>query len=753
MRRGLSGAFGAIVVVLLALPMSASAERVANPCSQYNAPGLGGILELQPVDNGVVKVARIAGSTAAEPDEWQMHLDIWPCLSFYSSNYKVLSIRLDHLDAQGQIIRTRFPVVQGDTVANPLNYEAGYLRVREPAQEDGDAEQGQFPYPLPAKVRIFLVLGEIGGSDVITIDEAFPVAEFRAPRGGYFAPFRDSDLPEGQYWGQGYHPTNNQQRWALDLGVDRWTGSEWTDKRAGATAPYSPQDYLVYGEPLYAMADGEAIQCNNATPNDTPGKFGGGNHIWVRTGNELWVYAHLQEDSIPEGLCPQDSEALHRLANPTKDLPSDKQYEVEAGQFLGEVGTTGASSHPHTHIHAQRGLPAAWGSDYTEGKRPADGRPIPFFNARVYPNTQAWDDANANPLDPAAVLPYHTHIQGDPCRQLENPPDDEEEVRLEVPSRCFPDVYNTMSYKGMRLVHIDVTETADARSWTTVWRRAEEAPGTEFYYGITEEQARTLIFGSPKRVLELESYRVGSAVRFALILVNDPFGPEQFTEVAQTAAEWGVTYSDLTSGGSFPAMISVTEANDIAYITTVYERAKVGTYSVHAGLTQANFQQAFDDNAAAGRSLAWVESHVEDGAVRFAATWYEKLTGPYAASGVRNLAGIESDIVTHVGNGGYTRALTGWQIAGNFSYRGLWWAPPSVVLRKPKLHGKKVTLRFKRSDPFSRTECHLDDNDWKPCVTGKTYGGLSEGNHRVYVRAVSREQIPGDASKRKFEVR
>lgn len=587
------------------------------------------------------------------------------------------------------------------------------------------------------------------------------MAEHKNPKGGYFPPFRQSDLPAGQYWSQGRHADGNFQRWAYDLGVERWTGSGWTALEQGGDSDASA-DYLIYGEPVYAMSDGEIIGCNRGAPDnadwhDIVGNVPGGNILWVRTGNETTLYAHLRKNSIPFGLCPFSNDQEHPLANPNQDLASDNQYEIEAGEFLGEVGTSGSSrDKPHLHIHSFRGLPKIWGSGATEAGEGADGRPLKFFNARVHPkDAEDVSEADWNLLDPAAQLPYNTRVQGNPCRQLENPPDDDEEVRLEIPSRCFGDVYNTMTYKGMRIVHIDVTETTGARSWTTVWRSAKEA-GTSFYYGIDGAAANKLILGSTDRVLELESYRIGNALRFALIMVDDPQAPQQFSAPGETAAGFGKTFAEETAAGLFPVAISVTEVLDVAYISTVYEKAEVGSLVVNAGIPVADYGNQFNANAAAGRSLAWVESHVEDGQVRLAAIWYENLTGPYAASGVRSLAQIEGEIATHVANGGYTRSLTGYQLGGNFSYLGLWrWPPTEAITQGPRgtVPKTKATFGFKRSDPFSTSECRLDGaKNWKPCQSPKTYSGLLKGSHTFRVRAISREQIPGAVTKRSWKV-
>jgi hypothetical protein len=714
------------------------------------------IREVQPVDAGTLKVARIGGSDSGDPDEWDMAYDTWWC-NPTSSTYTVTAASVQHRIG-AVVVRTRNPTPTGDVQIEP-GADDGFVMLRE------TGEEGQFPFPLPATARITLTLTETGagsGPATVTVTDNYPLAEHQSPKGGYFPPFHQSDLPAGQYWSQQRHADGNFQRWAYDLGVERWTGSGWSYLKAGGD-PQVSADYLIYGEPVYAMSDGEIIGCNrgapdNANPANKVGNEPGGNMLWVRTGNETTLYAHLEQNSIPFALCPFTDDDQHRLADPNQNLASDKPYEIEAGDYLGNVGTSGWSrGEPHLHVHAFRGLPAIWGG--TETGIDADSRPLKFFNTQVQPRGSAGDvsDSEWNALDPAAQMPYHTLAKGDPCGELADELGAGEATRVQTSASCFGDVYNTMTYRGMRPVHIDVTESTDGTSWTTVWR-PREGVDWSFFYGIDENRARAIILGSTRRVLEIESYRVGGSLRFALILVTDPQSPNQFLALGETAAEFGQTYAEQTAAGLWPASLSATEVGDVAYISTVYEKAKVGSAVVHAGIPLANYQQVFDDNAEAGRGLAWVESHVEDGQVRLAAIWYGKLTGPYAASGVRNLTQIESDIASHVANDGYTRALTGWQLNGPFNYLGLWRGAPDTQIKQgpdPITASTSASFTYASSDPFATNECQLDDElVWTPCSSPRTYTNLGAGTHRFRVRSRSREGVREAApATRTWEVR
>ena len=124
----------------------------------------------------------------------------------------------------------------------------------------------------------------------------------------------------------GYHEDMNwHNRYALDIGALRWdsTTSQWSSyKKPNAANPSDPindhhnaESWLMWGQPVYAMSDGEIVSCVRGAPDNDPyfvdgvedpvalanqiDKFPGGNFLWIRTGAETQVVAHLQQNTIP----------------------------------------------------------------------------------------------------------------------------------------------------------------------------------------------------------------------------------------------------------------------------------------------------------------------------------------------------------------------------------------------------------------------------------------------------------------------
>jgi hypothetical protein len=87
-----------------------------------------------------------------------------------------------------------------------------------------------------------------------------------------------------------------------------------------------------------------------------------GNHVVLVTDDDHGVLlAHLAPGTIPERLCPLDDEFMvdanvHAPCNdceaPVESvIPPDERPRVRRGDFLGRLGTSGASGGPHLHVH------------------------------------------------------------------------------------------------------------------------------------------------------------------------------------------------------------------------------------------------------------------------------------------------------------------------------------------------------------------------------------------------------------------
>ncbi len=135
-------------------------------------------------------------------------------------------------------------------------------------------------------------------------------------------------------------PVNGQtflaQRYAIDF--------EQADEqnRIFAGDPKDPASYAIFGEQVYAVADGTVVGARNDLPEQTPGTYpanipideADGNFVVLDIGDGFFVnYAHMQPGSVR----PAVGETVTR------------------GDVIGLVGNTGNSVAPHLHLHVMDG--------------------------------------------------------------------------------------------------------------------------------------------------------------------------------------------------------------------------------------------------------------------------------------------------------------------------------------------------------------------------------------------------------------
>jgi hypothetical protein len=164
---------------------------------------------------------------------------------------------------------------------------------------------------------------------------------------------RADDLAPNETFGASSQHPGSLQFFAFDLGATGWNAATSAFELVYPGADLTKKEsFRIYGKPMYAIADGAVCWALNDQPekpvhNDgtqppSPSLgtyYGGGDQIFIKSGNEISVVAHLQPGSIPDELMVPNA-------------------PVRKGQYIGKSGYSGDTSDPAPHVHVKT-VPAA----------------------------------------------------------------------------------------------------------------------------------------------------------------------------------------------------------------------------------------------------------------------------------------------------------------------------------------------------------------------------------------------------------
>lgn len=551
-------------------------------------------------------------------------------------------------------------------------------------------------------------------TDPVTL--TLPVAPHAGPDGlgAYRFPSLAKDLALGEFWQLNgcNHATGNHQSFAYDMsiwGVTHGTNDYSPLEAGGVPSKQNPapnSDYRIFGKPVRAMAAGEVIEVVNTCPNnpnpfyaDTDAEMTalldglkptyssfpngeGGNHVIVRHGDELALYAHMQQGSI-------DADLKARI--PAKgSTPAVPGTMVVAGQLLGQAGNSGRSSAPHLHIHAVESPFGAGGP-----------RPLVFKEAWAIDNDTimgtgfpgkltgdpggTWVPLNGVGIPPGSVEKFEDYV-GDSFVLPSGRPTWPEVVHLSVEENDYQALYQDMAALGLSPAWIS-THTIEKGPFffytffDVVFRPSLGADEPTFHgldlNGFTS--TKNTMEGKGYHVKQLESYfsmRQGRqlfAVIFARYPALKPRKPAQ-SYPAQTYSQHRATYNARTAEGYVPASVSVVSVNGTLSYTALYE-FRGGTVTVDIGeqLTSAGQQQRFDDNHKLQRFQTYLKGYLHQGQTYYSGVWLSGATDGKVRNDLR-ATGFQTVLNGQRRGNHLLRSISGYQMDGDAAYAGIWQA-------------------------------------------------------------------------------
>lgn len=732
------------------------------------------VLVNQPTDGTTAYVASVAPRTAGAPAHWQLKLDF----QLRSTSETALTVDQVWFTYPGSSVPTwayepyRYVNLEENDEKPPIWEERDYVLPADgddvwvpvfDGVKDVDTELNhpgrELTMPVPDTAVVEITFEEVDETLVRTYDLA--VYENDTPTGGLLFPAKAADLGPGEYWHldtrhtvhEGGWPDvrvgTNRERYALDMVVRHHDGSGWSQlnaagkaERAAAIAEerdpvYVNEHFLAFGLPVHAMAGGVVTRCakghdDHAFTGEFPTKSQYrdrlGNHLVIDHGDAVIIYAHLRFDTIPDALCPGEpgTSRITGLSNP-----------VAAGDQIGEIGNTGRSTGPHTHVEARRSS--------------ADGVPFNFLNVRIASDPSTINNLpDPPPLHPVhgATLPSNSLVLPNPCELFVPAGGAAEYARHGVSGGCWQDVVNLAVTAGYAPSYVDAFEDGSDVMFNGVFRHA--GPPTIARHGLTGAAYQDLhneLTAAGYRLHQVDSYLQGGAPRIAAIF-QQRHGPGWAAHHLLPTAEHDRKVTEYAAAGLAPVNLSWVEIDGQRHWTALFERHSTVTDwdVVTAPATGSAYKDAFDAQVDAGRAPVEVDVQHDGGVPFITAVFAAPFTQGSAARHGESHASHQDHYDANLAAGRLTRAVAGGVYGGTDRYAAVWRGVPdtTVTAAPPALtNSDSATFGFVSSDPYATMECARGTFlfTWQPCTSTTTYDDLPEGSNTFRVRAVDREQF------------
>lgn len=615
---------------------------------------------------------------------------------------------------------------------------------------------------LPPRIRLEIMFEEYSDPAVLE----FPLAFYQntVPRGAFFFPTKQSDLPDTSWrYHYGARHTMDQltgdQRWGYDIAVVRWNGSAWSQVKSSAES--TPQDdrvnsdFLIWGAPLYAMGDGTVVACYDGEVDHDPQsgfnddnptwEFGSGNHLEIDYGGDRVVIAHKQHDSIPDDLCPGPDHTHHTGLN----IP------VRAGQFIGRVGNTGRSTNAHIHLHVYNET----AQDTTGSARGGRGVPANFRNLR-----SAADQTNATYLGQNPNLGQHdgkvlhrfSLFQPNPCGYPEITDTATERSFIHLSSECYEDMLNVATAKGWVPNLLDAYEVSglaqNVPRFNATFRPSTGASWTAYHDRTTAQMADAIVanIDAGRQLQTIDAYRFGDQVRYAALFFNRP-GPDQDVFFDRSQAQWEVEFAQMADAGYVPVNVAVvqTSLGALRY-TSVWEKFNTPGWTLQVP-PAADFSSVLAAEEAAGRKPVYVNAFKVGSTPYVAGLFVPGMGGTTTRSVDVDSMSMSFALGWNVNNDRPIRAVAGYDNGfGSPRFTAVWRSPINTTITSGPANGSSTTstsasFAFRAHHPFTIDYRCLKSSAslafWVSCTSPKGYTDLALGEHSFAVRATDRDLL------------
>jgi len=530
--------------------------------------------------------------------------------------------------------------------------------------ENGDVVFMDAPYPN--KVKLSFYFKNYRG--------ALSVTKNLKPYSHALAfPFSKADFGDDEFVSGYSMHGGGSQVFAYDLGVEAYKDKAWRGLLPNKDGSKN-EDYRIWGKPIRAMADGTVLHFESNIPNNWKpdgsdagmkkqkdelwGSFdfgGGGNHFYIRHGNVVALYAHMQKGSLTSSLMK-------------------KGATVKKGAVLGKAGNSGNSSGPHLHIHIKA---------YKNDDQPDSGafRPL-LFNTGYVIGKEHYKTPKSN------INWSKLNTQGIPGKKSKAC-----FVAMEHPYCEYPTNWGEVAKHGVSNANY---QAEFDKIWTCgyypVWVDGFDVDGKTYFNAIFRPSknvawvARHNMDGKKYqtefdkwvkagyRLININSYLLSGKLRYAAVWKKDS-SVKWMAYHGQPLSWHEANFEKHHKAGWVPANVSCVHIGSKTYVSALWEKKKTGGFYLRPDMTLQGFKDAFKDYTDKKKfKLVYLDAYVKGGKPRLSGIWYKNAPDYNSWWEKHHLSGsqYQTEYSSMLSKGYLTRCVAGYEDGNKAHYEGIW---------------------------------------------------------------------------------
>ena len=173
------------------------------------------------------------------------------------------------------------------------------------------------------------------------------------------------------------------------------------------------------------------------------------------------------------------------------------------------------------------------------------------------------------------------------------------------------------------------------------------------------------------RLTQVDVYEQDGSFRYAGIF-RQQAGPAWIAYHNVDTATHQASFDDLVADGFRPIAISTDVVGSTTRWAAVYDQASVGSFIALSGLSEAAYQDLFDQQLDAGRVLAHLDGWDVSGSPRLGAIFTDAGPSVWTATHNQSAAGFQDSFDTWTAAGFSTELVVGYEDGRSANYGGMW---------------------------------------------------------------------------------